>query len=249
MYSSQFDLNLIKKLLVRGLPEEESSVKIVNKYIKSEKMLQFENDLVSYPYNPIYCSICDKTFAARSTLKLHVEITHEANSSTIDDCKETQNFGQVNLIKEIEMVKCEENLNEDEPIIENISDSQDNNDINTVKSSLTTLKCNQCKDFISKVEDLQKHFNSNTSGSCMWPFKCIKCDEIFGKKNRLMNHLKADHLGNRYKCNECRKSFTTQSRLRKHVCNRKTNSLPKLSLQSNISKLVTTNQNRTFQVF
>ena len=88
----------------------------------------------------------------------------------------------LNLIKEIEMVKCEENLNEDEPIIENISDSQDNNDINTVKRSLTTLKCKQCKDFISKVEDLQKYFNSNTSGSCMWSFECIKCDEIFGKK-------------------------------------------------------------------
>ena len=88
MYSSQFDLNLIKKLLVRGLPEEESYVKIVNKYIKSEKMLQFENDLVSYPYNPIYCSICDKTFAARSTLKLHIKIIHEASRFKIDDGKD-----------------------------------------------------------------------------------------------------------------------------------------------------------------
>ena len=139
MYSSQFDLNLIKKLLVRGLPEEESSVKIVNKYIKSEKMLQFENDLVSYPYNPIYCSICDKTFAARSTLKLHVEIIHEANSSTIDDCKETQNFGQVNLIKEIEMVKCEQNLNDNESLIDNICDSSGLKDIHTGENSLTTF--------------------------------------------------------------------------------------------------------------
>ena len=42
----------------------------------------FENELVNFISNPIHCDLCSKSFAAKSTLKLHIEIFHESYNRT-----------------------------------------------------------------------------------------------------------------------------------------------------------------------
>ena len=92
-------------------------------------MLQFENDYVSYFSKPIYCSICLKIFAANSTLQLHIEISHESNSSKINDSKETQNFKDSNSNKEI--IKVEQIDFQDVNLNVNNCDSQGNENNNS----------------------------------------------------------------------------------------------------------------------
>ena len=48
-------------------------------------------------FNPISCSICDKIFAAKSTLKLHKEIVHEIDQIYCDIC--TKEFPTLDALK------------------------------------------------------------------------------------------------------------------------------------------------------
>ena len=195
-------------------------------YIKSEKLLQFENEDVSYSYNPISCNICYKTFAAKSTLQLHIEIHHETNSNTE---KEIQNYKDSKIIKEIVFVKSEQKDMEDENFIVNECDSQENDCsiqkyIHTGERSETNFECKQCHNFISKDNSLQKHLNPNTRGSCIGVLGCIQCNKLFGMKNILRSHLKhfqPENFKNCFKCMLCPKSFISQSNSKKHIWHKK----------------------------
>ena len=45
-----------------------------------EKFTKKDHKAVTFEYKPIQCDVCEKVFAARSTLKLHKEIEHEENN-------------------------------------------------------------------------------------------------------------------------------------------------------------------------
>ena len=221
-------------------------------YIKSEKLLQFENEYESYSYNPISCNICYKTFAAKSTLQLHIEIHHETNSNTE---KEIQNYKDSKIIKEIVFVKSEQKDMEDENFIVNECDSQENDCsiqkyIHTGERSETKFECKQCHIFISKDNSLQKHLNPNTCGRCIGALRCTKCHELFGMKNILSNHLKhfkAESFKIHFKCMVCQKSFSPQSNSKKHIWYERVNRY--INLKINMFHLVITDQNKIFAVF
>ena len=40
-----------------------------------------DNEAVKFEFKPIQCDVCDKIFAARSTLQLHREVQHEGDNS------------------------------------------------------------------------------------------------------------------------------------------------------------------------
>ena len=212
-------------------------------------MLQFEKENVSYSYNPISCNICHKTFAAKSTLKLHIEIDHETNSCTVTEIQDSK------LTKEIVLVKSEQKNMEDENFIKKECDSQENDiyipkDIHTGERSVTKFECKQCHNFISKDNNLQKHLNLNTSGSCIRIIGCIKCHKLFGMKNILSNHLKhfkAESFKNHFKCMVCQKSFSPQSNSKKHIWYERVNRY--INLKINMFHLVITDQNKIFAVF
>ena len=187
-------------------------------------MLQFENEHVSYFSKPIYFRIYFKIFAANSTLQLHIEISHESNSSKIDDSKETQNFKDSNSNKEIikvEQIDFQDVNNCDSHGNENNKPKNIESNMYIVEKFLNNFECNQCHKFFTKIHSFKKHSNQNTSESCIWPFKFMIH----------IRHFKSESLENCFKCNQCKKQFTAQSNAKKQF-------IPMI-----------TNQNKTFQVF
>ena len=45
-----------------------------------EKFTKKDHKAVTFEYKPIQCDVCEKVFAARSTLKLHKEMEHDENN-------------------------------------------------------------------------------------------------------------------------------------------------------------------------
>ena len=87
-------------------------------------MEDFKNETVSFVSNPISCDICSKIFAAKSTLKLHIEINHETISSNINKTKITENR-DTDIKFENHMKECiefEENIHNLKPKIKNEND-------------------------------------------------------------------------------------------------------------------------------
>ena len=79
----------------------------------------FKNETVSFLSNPITCDICPKTFAAKSTLKLHNEINHQHISSNFNKTKVTENRN-TDINFEIDIEECiefEENFHNLKPKI------------------------------------------------------------------------------------------------------------------------------------
>ena len=74
---------------------------------------------MSFLSNPITCDICLKTFAAKSTLKLHKEINHQDISSNYNKTKVTENR-DTDINFEINIEECiefEENFHNLKPKI------------------------------------------------------------------------------------------------------------------------------------
>ena len=150
-------------------------------YIKSEKLLQFENEYESYSYNPISCNICYKTFAAKSTLQLHIEIHHETNSNTE---KEIQNYKDSKIIKEIVFVKSEQKDMEDENFIVNECDSQ---------VGMKNILRNHLKNF--KAENFKNRF------------KCMLCPKSFISQSNSKKHIRNEKINSWLKLNLKRHMF------------------------------------------
>ena len=75
-------------------------------------------------------------------------------------------------------------------------------------------KCKRCETSVKSAKDLKKHIKNKHPAE----INCTKCEETFPKYSDLEEHIKNIHLEkDKYKCDECGKSFVLKWRLKKHL--------------------------------
>ena len=82
---------------------------------------------------------------------------------------------------------------------------------NGPNSSLEVFKCDQCNKQFSVKQALTKHLRTHTAKKI---FQCSECNECFAFKEYLTRH-KWKHT-DRFKCEECGKTFIGNSHLKNH---------------------------------
>lgn len=83
-------------------------------------------------------------------------------------------------------------------------------------------KCEQCSKAYARSSDLKVHFKSVHTN--IRPYICSVCDKRFVMQRILTEHLRK-HLGTKFRCDKCPKSFSLKSHLRiheqQHTCDTK----------------------------
>ena len=126
-------------------------------------MIQIEDDTLYFESNPISCEICQKVFAAISTLKLHMEISHEEYISikSKDKIKEPSPYGKIIDFSDVTFV-CEG---------EQVMTPKEIFDYSEVKKEIEDTVC-----------DNSDHFENNYSAMIfdlkMYSFSAMTSDDI-----------------------------------------------------------------------
>ena len=186
------------------------------------------------------CNICEKAFASRYELRIHMHTHKKERPFKCDKCEKA--FTESRYLKshkhlhdEERPFKCNkcpkafklsQHLKRQEGIHTGGKPFKCNNCPKAFRHSKDLkihlrihtgerpFKCNQCPKTFSQSGNLKMHFRIHTKER---PFKCNKCPKAFRRSESLKMHLRI-HSGERpFKCNKCSKSFRQSGHLKIHL--------------------------------
>ena len=78
---------------------------------------------------------------------------------------------------------------------------------NLTKQQKNPLKCEICDKEVKSNNGLKRHFN--IVHKLMEEHQCNICQNVFKCQSQLTSHVKIIHENKKYKCDSCKKSFST----------------------------------------
>lgn len=165
-------------------------------------MVQMHNELPK-----LKCDICQKLYHSKGQLTMHMRIHLRETSYVCDICgHEFKSLNGVNRHR----------LLHDQPPPEN-PNADRRRSANKLKGHLV---CPLCPSTYVRSAPLREHLKKKhpENGASIWegiaPLMCMKCDEMFPSIMALKEHR--DHH-NKFSCNICKQSMTSQESLKYHM--------------------------------
>ena len=164
------------------------------KRFKSERGLQYHIREV-HGGKPLKCKFCDKLFAYKRELKVHLRSEHsmetQSNGTTTSSNSTVQSWKEV-----------------DESNETSTSSSQSGSD-----DDLEGFQCTECGKKLSSLRSLREHEMLHQEER---PFPCHLCDSGFVAKERLRHHWIHSHDYGPYECALCNRRFIRKCELVAH---------------------------------
>ena len=162
--------------------------------------------------NPTYqCDQCDKVYAHKGELQIHIRSDHEGIRYECDQCdksfkKRSHLNIHINSVHKGIQYKCSycEKIYGQKRHLER--------HIVTIHSGVR-FQCDKCDKSYSEKESLQRHIKAVHEGI---RFQCDKCDKSYIMKQDLVKHYQATHEGVRFPCDQCDKTYTRKKHLERH---------------------------------
>ncbi|XP_055624891.1 zinc finger protein 782-like isoform X2 [Toxorhynchites rutilus septentrionalis] len=152
---------------------------------------------------PFPCPYCPKAF--RETAKLRIHIRAHTGERPYSCARCPQAFKQSSLLQyHIRTKKCW--LKQFYP-----TNNQQNNSFAGERS----YSCPQCPKTFVKISTLQKHIQSHPGEKPV--FRCEECDETFSSKTRLKVHVRTHTGKSSFSCPHCQNAYRDGSTLRAHI--------------------------------
>ena len=189
-------------------------------------------ETVQFCYRPIYCDICLKVFAAKSTLHLHIEIFHE---------KLKRNSSKNDVVIKID------HENVATPFEIEYMSKINNPKMKNKKLHKIFFSCNICQKLFTIKRFLKIHMRSSTER----PLQCDKCQNSFSQESSLNMHSelqRGESSRDFHSCNQCLKLFSLQVYFRTQVYSHTCGRCLRLII-NNQQVWIASKQNKIFQVF
>lgn len=199
------------------------------KFLGSNSSLRVHMKSVHSDVKKFNCLLCDRAFARKNYLQLHMAVHTGEKNYECDECGRsyTQRSSLNTHMKSHKYVpKCllckrifktnellEQHLEEHQQLCETLpSQEQLLGQVGFIAS--TSLECHLCGKTYATKSSLTTHLQSVHSD--VKKFMCSECDKTFARKCYLDVHM-ATHTGEKkYTCDECGKSFAQRSTLNTH---------------------------------
>nr|XP_033817730.1 zinc finger protein 436-like [Geotrypetes seraphini] len=189
-------------------PDRKSGDPLISEYDKIALLLaQSGNDPQRKPFK---CTECGKSFAYRSTLKVHKRVHTGEKLFTCSECDKC--FSQIGNLRQHKITHLGEKFkcSECDKSYNYISCLRRHERSHRGYRPFNCPHCNKC---FSELRNLKQHEMTHTGEK---PFKCSECDEYFRYIFSLRRHERIHARGTPFKCPECDKCFSQMSNLRRH---------------------------------
>ena len=158
------------------------------------------------------CDKCEKSFARKDRLTLHIQSVHENVQYNCDKCDKIfpRNYY---LYRHIQTVhknvryncdKCDKSFSRKDHLKHHVQSVHEN----------VRYNCDKCDKSYYDKSTLRKHIQSVHDKV---RYNCDKCDKSFSQKNVLKKHIQSAHDNVQYLCDTCQKSFSFKRNYRIHV--------------------------------
>ena len=157
------------------------------------------------------CNICEKAFANRYELRIHMDTHKKERTFKCDKCEKA--FTESRYLKSHKHLHDEEKPFKCNNCPKAFKLSQYLKRHFRIHRGEKPFKCNNCPKAFKLAQHLKIHLRTHTGER---PFKCNKCPKAFSQSGNLKMHFRI-HTGERpFKCNQCPKAFTRSDDLKRH---------------------------------
>ena len=157
------------------------------------------------------CKICEKAFANRYELRIHMHTHKKELPFQCDKCEKA--FTLSRYLKSHKHLHDEKRPFKCDKCPKAFKLSQHLKTHFRIHTGERPFKCNECPKAFRKSGDLKDHLRTHSGER---PFKCHKCPKAFKRSEYLKIHLRI-HTGEKpYKCNKCSKTFSCSRYLKSH---------------------------------
>ena len=173
-------------LLVKNEPVEPIDTvfdDVDHKQYEDDELICASNQKLFKVDNSFTCEKCDKDFNRLSSLKRHIEITHEGvKKHQCFVC--SRKFGYASHLKD-HMTRAHKDLDINEDIKRN--DDKERG----IDTEAKNFNCKECGKIFGTKKDCVRHQNIHNNSSST--FKCEKCCKEFRRKDNLYQHIRRFH--------------------------------------------------------
>ena len=157
------------------------------------------------------CNICEKAFANRYELRIHMHTHKKERTFKYDKCEKA--FTESRYLKSHKHLHDEEKPFKCNNCPKAFKLSQYLKRHFRIHRGEKPFKCNNCPKAFKLAQHLKIHLRIHTGER---PFKCNKCPKAFSQSGNLKIHLRI-HSGERpFKCIQCHEAFTRSEDLKIH---------------------------------
>ena len=187
---------------------------------------------------PFQCEVCDKKYARKKELKLHIRSVHEKKTQQCDICfKHYRNLVSHKKQQHQKAICkfCSKELNKYQALYHHIEKEHKDRKVFKCSScdftthdkvqlqrhdqtyhNINYKYCDQCE-YRTKLTTHLKQHQKQKHDSNFEKFKCKYCDYQADRKDNVEQHQRSLHENVRYPCDQCAYQATRKQYLEKHI--------------------------------